>query len=613
MEAEASFLVFKNMKRIHYKIIALSALLVLSGIFGVTRVHAEQNVQPLTSEEVALLRSLLQRFANYNNGQTLTTTNADPSTSSTKPCHQFAVDLGYGDGGGTSLATLDKESEVRALQDALEYLGFSVNRAEKLAGSVFQESTAAAVVKFQAKYGITQTGFVGPRTRALLNKLISCDSSSGVRAANTSNGAISEGASVAQKPVSRIYDVIVPTGIPATLIKGETYKIIWSAQNIEKPAYGVTLHSQTGDTLAVIANPDYTEKSVSWKVPTTMSDLANAYIEVVSNGISAKSAPFRVTSYVDTLASVTVVSPNGGTGSELEQGATFNIYWRASNDGLVDLTLKNVETGKVDVIATEIRGNKGGNSFTYKISDGQPLGKYKVVIKAQLGASDESDSPFSIVSPKPKIISLTPRSVYVGDTVTIKGNGFLGATADTIFIADQKGSIGPKSLTSVTANMITFVVPNIPVGPYRVSLLSDSGATNVVDLDVLGLTANTGLEVFSTQFQNTVISFNYPSTWKAADYDYATAGGVSGVVGFRVAKKDSSGVVVGEIVWGGPQSAGDSCDRLVSIKVAEPGYCASVTGAGITAPFYLAYGAKAPDASEVYKTIQKTLSVLSTK
>ena len=67
-------------------------------------------------------------------------------------CYTFNTDLTVGSNG----------SDVSALNQALTNSGINT------AGNVsnFTEDTAADVVSFQAKYGIRQTGYVGPITRA---------------------------------------------------------------------------------------------------------------------------------------------------------------------------------------------------------------------------------------------------------------------------------------------------------------------------------------------------------------------------------------------------------------------------------------------------------------
>src|SRR3989338_6413343 len=86
-------------------------------------------------------------------------------------CYDFTTNLRFEDGGGQSV---EKESDVRNLQIVLEKEGFAVSDQEKKGGSIFEESTASAVVGFQEKYksevlspyGLApRTGFVGRRTR----------------------------------------------------------------------------------------------------------------------------------------------------------------------------------------------------------------------------------------------------------------------------------------------------------------------------------------------------------------------------------------------------------------------------------------------------------------
>ncbi|MDO8561374.1 MAG: peptidoglycan-binding domain-containing protein [bacterium] len=75
-------------------------------------------------------------------------------------CHNFNSDLTVGSSG----------DDVSALNQALSSSG--VNTTGNT--SYFSENNAGDVVSFQAKYGIRQTGYVGPLTRAKLNALYKC-------------------------------------------------------------------------------------------------------------------------------------------------------------------------------------------------------------------------------------------------------------------------------------------------------------------------------------------------------------------------------------------------------------------------------------------------------
>ncbi|MDO8562190.1 MAG: peptidoglycan-binding protein [bacterium] len=88
-------------------------------------------------------------------------------------CHNFNTDLTFGSSG----------AEVSALNQALSLTKLTLN--DNVDNSVFNENTAADVVSFQAQYGIRQTGYVGPLTRAQLNKLYECSFSGATPLATT--------------------------------------------------------------------------------------------------------------------------------------------------------------------------------------------------------------------------------------------------------------------------------------------------------------------------------------------------------------------------------------------------------------------------------------------
>ncbi|MSU55221.1 MAG: hypothetical protein EXS46_01610 [Candidatus Taylorbacteria bacterium] len=78
-----------------------------------------------------------------------------------------------------SLKLDDYGADVQALHKALFSEGFQPLESSSVTGDGretynFTESTASAVIDFQAKYGIKKTGTVGPMTRAKLNSLYPC-------------------------------------------------------------------------------------------------------------------------------------------------------------------------------------------------------------------------------------------------------------------------------------------------------------------------------------------------------------------------------------------------------------------------------------------------------
>ncbi|MCX6722001.1 MAG: peptidoglycan-binding protein, partial [Candidatus Staskawiczbacteria bacterium] len=87
---------------------------------------------------------------------------AQQSTVPATWCYTFNTNLGFANSGS---------DDVGSLHSALSKEGFS-SGSDNIA--TYGEDTAAEVVQFQAKYGISQTGYVGAVTRAKLNSLYGC-------------------------------------------------------------------------------------------------------------------------------------------------------------------------------------------------------------------------------------------------------------------------------------------------------------------------------------------------------------------------------------------------------------------------------------------------------
>jgi len=121
----------------------------------------------LTSTQIQAILSILSSFG--ANSETIANVNAALTGTATSGggsgqafCYNFNSDLTIGNSG----------AGVSALYQAMHLSGIESNGNT----SSFDENTAGEVVQFQAKYGIRQTGYVGPLTRAKLNSLYGCTS-----------------------------------------------------------------------------------------------------------------------------------------------------------------------------------------------------------------------------------------------------------------------------------------------------------------------------------------------------------------------------------------------------------------------------------------------------
>jgi len=121
----------------------------------------------LTSVQINSILTLLSAFgadsATIANVTVALNGGTPSSTASRSFCHTWNADLTVGSTG----------DDVSALNQALTASGIDTTGNT----SSFSENNAGDVVAFQSHYGIRQTGYVGPMTRAKLNALYGCSSS----------------------------------------------------------------------------------------------------------------------------------------------------------------------------------------------------------------------------------------------------------------------------------------------------------------------------------------------------------------------------------------------------------------------------------------------------
>ena len=129
---------------------------------------------------------------------------------------------------------------------------------------------------------------------------------------------------------------------------------------------------------------------------------------------------------------------------------------------------------------------------------------------------------------------------------------------------------------AVVVAAVTVVLATRFLGPQK------PGFTPAPEVQTLKpqVQTNGQYKTFSYKLSDRTIKFKYPSDWVAEDYLYRSAAAdVAGTpkanVGFRVYKKLGSETLA-EIVYGGPQSAGDTCEELRRRTIIQPensSYC----------------------------------------
>lgn len=140
-------------------------------VLGLSFVYTPVSAVALTIDQINAIISLVRSFGvdesviknvdDSLNGRTPTVT-VDTNVQPVAFCYNWNKDLTVGSGG----------DDVKALNEALSQEDIS----DRIASEVnhFDENTAGHMVAFQKKYGIRQTGYVGPMTRAKLNRLYGC-------------------------------------------------------------------------------------------------------------------------------------------------------------------------------------------------------------------------------------------------------------------------------------------------------------------------------------------------------------------------------------------------------------------------------------------------------
>ena len=92
-----------------------------------------------------------------------------------------------------------------------------------------------------------------------------------------------------------------------------------------------------------------------------------------------------------------------------------------------------------------------------------PDGKPGILQSNSIRYSAITTSDFNIETAKPAVVSVSPRSAFVGDTISVNGLRF--SVGDVVFIEGIDGQINvPCATTFVADSLLTFKVPTVPGG-----------------------------------------------------------------------------------------------------------------------------------------------------
>ncbi|MBU6426734.1 IPT/TIG domain-containing protein [Patescibacteria group bacterium] len=410
-------------------------------------------------------------------------------------CHTFNTNLGIGSSG----------DEVAALVKVLGMDGEALGVGGYY--NQFNENVASAVSSFQEKYssdiltpvGLTYgTGYVGASTRAKLNQLYGC-----VTTSNQSSHVISYLQAAAEdKNIMHAGEQtwIYGSGLSSAqyiMINGQSVPMLHSSDT--SVSFYAPSSLQNGTASIYVGDQTlWTSNSI------TVQTVANA-----ANSSCASGQTWNGTACVTTQPSITVLSPNGG--QVFNSGGTLTVNWSANNIPAADYYLFVYLKTKPD----QILGGTVSNTYIplmFRIRNGTMLtssyttnitspdtkgggvspGAYYIEVDAadengNVYASGTSNGTITITPPtpvsavSPSITSITPTSGVAGGKVqvTLYGTGFIQGTQVSF-----TGPVGPSATntqvpassisadgTSLTVAMPTTLTP----GTYNVRVINTNG------------------------------------------------------------------------------------------------------------------------------------------
>jgi len=191
--------------------------------------------------------------------------------------------------------------EVKALQTALK--SDSSIYPEGLVTGYFGTLTEAAVKKFQAKYGIDQTGIVGPNTRAKLNSLYCATTTTPTTTTTaTATATVTPTATVAPSYGTLSVNKVPVANPFSELYAGNTYEVF--AAEFKATGSDITIRKIAINVTSTNIFPWQKFASISlWDGSTKLAELAVNQANLIENGFA--------TDYTANISGLNIVVPNG--------------------------------------------------------------------------------------------------------------------------------------------------------------------------------------------------------------------------------------------------------------------------------------------------------------
>ncbi len=456
------------------------------------RVHAAGLTQLQISAIIQLLQSFGADQGIVSNVQ-ISLSGGVPTTTTTF-CYTFNTDLTVGSSG----------ADVSALNQALSISGINTS----INSSNFTEDTAADVVSFQAKYGIRQTGYVGPITRGKLNALYGCQTVQSVLSTKFSIGSV----------------VRVTGGYLNVRSAPSTSGALLGTQPVpanQSYDHGIVVGGPISANDYIWWNVDYHTGPDGWGIENYLGSALVCEYPAPPPGCNYISDPncSRVldcpTPTPTPLPTLTLLSPNGG--ESYTAGATIPISFittlsKEQTPGITFQLYRGLPGSQGSSYLQTITSNwLSGSPYQWRIPSNLSTGQYSIYIAALMlnmptkegGLSDWSNSTFTVINasltptptptPVPSITLLSPNggemlTYGAGYPITArwKSQSLTGSVA--VYLAFPDGALCRISSTPSSTEELAFVlsvnhqcstVPRtITPGSYKVALYAYNGNSN---------------------------------------------------------------------------------------------------------------------------------------
>ncbi|MES2953358.1 MAG: peptidoglycan-binding protein [Patescibacteria group bacterium] len=428
------------------------------------------------------------------------------TSTSTSFCHDFNQNLGVS----------SYVNDVVLLKAALNKEGISID-----SKPLFDEDTATAVIAFQAKHGIRQTGYVGPLTRGKLNQLYRC-------AVATQQSSSKPALSTSATPV--ISYVQGSSGDRNILRLGESATIfgtnLQNAVNIR--------FSSNGSTVALIPVTNTNFSILTFTVPSSLPGATILTVELPSS--AGTWTAITIANNNQNVPAITFVGGKDRLDGHMSIGSVTQI--NGNFNGTITLGYLRGAAGTVDQTyfftpLTRCDGTNGIHCLSPIVPANVPAGQYMLYLANAHGTSAGFpvvvDAAGTLLSSKPDIsvssVTFFPASPKVNDLVTVSVTVTNNSSVDitTPFSINVQGTAKSVSfLQAHTSQIVTvnnafsFADPGVKTLNFPVDIsnsIDESNENNNVYVAILSFVTNAPSVSITSPREKTYWKKNTLATW----------------------------------------------------------------------------------------------------